>query len=81
MITSSNQRININIMEIVKILKDYSNTPLEKELSDFFSQELDTVICVEKVKNKKFLTKYIQPLNDFIIHTTAMPCCDVRRVL
>ena len=68
-------------MEIVKLLKDYSKTPLEKELSDYFSQELDTTICVEKIKNKKFMIQYIQPINDFIIHTTALPCTNTRRML
>ena len=68
-------------MEIIKLLKDYSKTPLEKELSDYFTQELDTTICVEKIKNKKFMIKYIQPLNDFIIHTTALPGANARRVI
>jgi len=73
--------ININVMEIIKILKDYSNSQLEKDLNDYFSQEFETTICREKIKNKDFMIKYIQPLNDFIIHTTAMPCCDTRRML
>ena len=68
-------------MEIIKILSDYSKTPLESDLSKYFSQELDTTICAEKIKNKNFIIKYVQPLNDFIIHTTALPCCDVRRML
>ena len=68
-------------MEIVKILKDYAKTPLEKELNQYFSQEIDSTICVEKIKNKDFLIKYLQPLNNFRIHTTALPCCDCRRML
>ena len=68
-------------MEIVKLLKDYANTPLEKELSNYFTQELDSTICVEKIKNKKFMLQYIQPINDFIIHTTALPCTNTRRML
>lgn len=68
-------------MEIVKLLKDYSKTPLESNLNDLLSQKLDTTICYEKITNKKFLLKYVQPINDFIIHTTALPCCDVRRML
>ena len=78
---SSSWGIIIIVMEIIKILKDYSKTPIEKELSSYFSQEFDTTICREKIKNKDFMIKYIQPLNDFIIHTTAMPCCDTRRML
>ena len=68
-------------MEIIKLLKDYSKTPLQEELSDYYTQELDCVICVEKIKNKDFMIQYVQPLHDFIIHTTAMPCTDARRML
>ena len=68
-------------MEIVKILKDYAKTPLEKELSAYFTQELDSTICVEKIKNKKFMVQYVRPINDFIIHTTALPCANIRRIL
>ena len=68
-------------MEIVKLLKDYSKTPLQKELSVYYTNELDSTICIEKIKNKKFMLQYIQPINDFIIHTTAMPCTNVRRMI
>lgn len=68
-------------MEIIKLLKDYAKTPLEQELSDYFTQELDSSICVEKIKNKKFLIQYIKPINDFIIHTTALPSTNARRML
>ena len=68
-------------MEIVKLLKDYSKTPLEKELSDYFTQELDSTICVEKIKNKKFMIQYVKPLNDFIVHTTALSGANARRML
>lgn len=68
-------------MEIVKLLKDYAKTPLQQELGDYFTQELDSVICTEKIKNKKFMIQYIKPLNDFIIHTTALPGTSARRML
>ncbi len=68
-------------MEIVKLLKDYAKTPQESSLTEYFSQEFDSTICCEKIKNKDFMIKYLKPLNDFIIHTTAMPCCDTRRLL
>jgi len=68
-------------MEIVKLLKDYSKTPFEKKMSEFFEQKFDSTICVEKIKNKEFLISYLKPLNDFVIHTTALPCCDSRRML
>ena len=67
-------------MEIVKLLHDYANTPLKQELSNYFMQELDSTICYEKIKNKKFMIQYIQPINDFIIHTTALPCTSARRM-
>ena len=68
-------------MEIIKLLKDYAKTPLEQELSDYFTQELDSTICVEKIKNKNFMIQYIQPINNFVIHTTALPCSNARRML
>lgn len=81
MLLSSIWRIYINSMKIVKLLKDYAKTPPEVDLSEFLSQKLDSTICYEPIKNKKYMIKYLQPLNDFIIHTTALPCCDARRVL
>ena len=68
-------------MEIVKLLKDYSKSPLENQLNDYFVQEFDSAICYEKILNKEFMIKHIMPINDFIIHTTAMPCCEARRIL
>ena len=68
-------------MEIVKLLTDYAKTPLEAELGKFFTQELDSTICVEKIKNKKFMIQYVKPINDFIIHTTALPSIGAKRML
>ena len=68
-------------MEIVKLLKDYAKTPLENNLTEYFSQEFDSTICYEQIKNKDFMIRHLQPLNDFVIHTTAMPCTDARRLL
>ena len=68
-------------MEIIKVLKDYAKNPLEESLCDYFSQELDSSICREPIKNKDFLVKYFQPVNDFIIHTTAVAGADARRML
>ncbi len=81
MMLSSIWRIYINIMKIVKLLKDYSKTPQQANLSKYLSQELESTICFEPIKNKKFMIKYIQPLNDFVIYTTAFPCADARRVI
>ncbi len=68
-------------MEIVKLLKDYSKTPLEEKVNEYLSAMLDSSICYEQIKNKEFLLQYIKPLNDFIIHTTSIPGCDARRML
>ncbi|MBR2069600.1 MAG: hypothetical protein IJ877_07575 [Candidatus Gastranaerophilales bacterium] len=68
-------------MEIIKILKDYSKTPLEAKINEYLSGSLDSTICREPIKNKEFMLQYIKPVNDFIIHTTAIPCCDVRRMI
>lgn len=68
-------------MEIIKLLKDYANTPFEKELNKYLSQEFESTICREPIKNKDFMIKYIQPLNDFIIHTTVTAGADARRML
>ena len=81
MMISSIWRININIMEIVKILKDYSKTPLEKELSEYFTQKLDSVVCCEKIKNTKFMLQYIKPVHDFVIYTTSLTGSGVTRML
>ena len=78
---SSKWWININVMEIIKLLKDYSKTPLEAELNDYFTQEFDSSICREPIRNKEFLIQYVMPINDLIVHTTAIPCCEPKRLL
>ena len=67
-------------MEIVKLLKDYSKTPLEKSINEFLSNNLDSTICREPIKNRDFLIQYIKPINDFIIHTNEMPYSECRRL-
>lgn len=78
---SSKWWINIIEMEIIKLLKDYSKTPLESQLKDYFLQEFDSSVCREPIRNKDFMVKYVMPINDLIIHTTALPCCDAKRLL
>lgn len=68
-------------MEIVKLLKDYSKNQLEKELNEYFTQQFDSCICHEKITNIEYMIKYVQPVNDFIIHTTAKPCMNTRRIV
>jgi len=67
-------------MEIVKLLKDYSKTPLEQKLNEYLSNSLDSTICREPIKNKEFLIHYIKPVNNFTIYTTAMPYSDCNRL-
>ena len=68
-------------MEIIKTLSDYSKTPLEKSLCQYFEKELSTTVCAEKITNKKFLLQYFQPLNDFVIYTTELPFADTKRLV
>ncbi len=68
-------------MNIVKVLDDYSKTEEQRELVEYLKGILPSTVCYEPIKNKEFLKKYMTPLNDFVIYTTAMPCVDVRRVL
>ena len=68
-------------MNIVKVLDDYSKTEEQRELVEYLKGILPSTVCYEPIKNKEFLRKYMTPLNDFVIYTTAMPCADVRRVL
>ena len=67
-------------MEIIKTLNDYSKTPLEKNLCQYFEKELANTICAEKITNKKFMLKYIQPQNNFVIYTNSMPFCSIKRI-
>ena len=80
MMKSSKWRININIVKIVKLLKDYSKTPLEANVGKYFANTMDSTICFEEIKNKKFLTQYVKPIHDFIIYTTELPFSGVRRI-
>ena len=68
-------------MEFVKLLKDYSKTPIEASLNDYLSNQLDSVICHEPIKNKEFMIKYIMPVNDLLIYTTALPFSGAKRIL
>lgn len=68
-------------MNIVKVLDDYSKTEDQRELVEYLKDVLPSTICYEPIKNKDFIRKYMTPLNDFVIWTTAMPCADTRRVL
>lgn len=68
-------------MEIIKLLKDYSKTPMEEKYGVLLHNKLESSICVEKIKNRNFMIKYPRPLNDFLITTTQLPCNNVRRVV
>lgn len=68
-------------MEIIKLIKDYSKTPLEKNIVEYLSDKFDSQICREPIKNRKYLLQYIKPINDFVIHTNAMPYANTRRIL
>ena len=59
-------------MKIVKLLKDYSKTPLEQGLSELLSNRVDSQICYEPIKNRKYIIEYNKPLHDVVIYTTAV---------
>ena len=80
MINFQKTRIRINIMDIVKILKDYSKTPLENKMNELLSGSLDSTICYEPIKNKDFIIQYMKPINDFIIYTNSLSCCDIKKI-
>lgn len=67
------------MMDIVKILKDYSKTPLENKVNDFLSNSLDSTICYEPIKNKEFIAQYMRPINNFIIYTNLVAGSDIKK--
>ena len=71
----------IQYMEIVKLLKDYATTSNRGKYGEYLHFKLDSSICVEKITNKNFMIKYLQPLNDLIIYTTELPCANIKRVV
>lgn len=61
-------------MKYVKIINDYSKNSLESTLAAYLTSCLDSSICFEEIKNVEFKIKYIQPLHNFIIYSTAVAC-------
>lgn len=68
-------------MYIVKVVDDYSKTPEQRNMAAYLREILPSVVCYEPIRNKEFIKRYMTPLNDFIIYTTAAPCADASRVL
>lgn len=71
----------MHVMNIVKMLSDYSKTDEQKDMVAYLKEVLPSVVCYEPIKNKDFIMRYMTPLNDFCIYTTAVPCADASRVL
>jgi len=71
----------MHAMNIVKMLDDYAKTDEQKDMATYLKEVLPSAICYEPIKNKEFMRRYMTPLNDFIIYTTAAPCADAARVL
>jgi len=67
-------------MDIVKSIFDYSKTPFENEVAKYIATRLDSVLCVEKIKNKDFMIKHLKPLNDFVIYSNALLPNYIKRV-
>jgi len=64
-------------MKIIKNYTDYIEDDFIKEcLKNRFSSD---VVEIE-IKNRAFMIAHLKPNHDFIIHTTAMPCCEPSRM-
>lgn len=68
-------------MEIIKTLKDYTNSPLGKGLYDYMINTLDSVTCREPIKNIEFMLQYVKPVHDFVIYTNAKYGANSKRLI
>ncbi|MBS4759870.1 MAG: hypothetical protein KHX03_04140 [Clostridium sp.] len=68
-------------MRIIKNLRDMSLNEDEKFFADIIKDEFGWNTCVEKIKNKDFLQRYVKPLHDFNIYTTAQPTAEGMRMI
>lgn len=68
-------------MDIIRTTDDYLGTEEDADLARFLKNKLRTDICEVKITNRDYMVKSLEPLNDFIIHTTAMPGAEPYRLL
>lgn len=81
MMKKGENRVKLECMDIIKNLSDFIETGEQVYTAEFMKNKLRTDVCEVKIKNKKFMLKYLEPSNDFIIHTTSIPCSDPSRLL
>ncbi len=68
-------------MDIIRITDDFVSSQEDKDLAMFIKNKIQTDVCEVKLTNKEYMVRHLEPLNDFVIHTTAMPCCEPYRLL
>lgn len=64
----------IFLMKYVKIISDYSRNSFEKNIAAYLANSLDSCTCFEEIKNINFKLRYVKPIHDFIIYSTAVAC-------
>lgn len=67
-------------MQIVKLLKDFPKSNLQKALGDYLNDKLESSTCFVEIKNIDFMLQYAKPLNDFVVYTNQLPCNGVIRI-
>ena len=60
------------MMYIVKNLKDYDLSHKQKIFAGYIKDNVDSVVCYEKITNRTAMRNYFAPDNDYEIYTTAI---------
>lgn len=68
-------------MDIVKNIRDLSLNEDQRFFADIIKEEFGCNTCVEKIMNRDFLYRYVQPVHDFNIYTTAQPTAEGMRMV
>lgn len=59
-------------MYIVKNLKDYDLSHKQRVFAGYIKDNVDSLVCYEKVTNRIAMRKYFAPSADYLIYTTAI---------
>ena len=59
-------------MYIVKNLKDYQLTHKQRIFAGYLKDNVDSLVCYERITNKNALRQYFAPANDFVEYCTAI---------
>ena len=70
-------------MNIVKNLKDYDLSHKQRIFAGFIKDNVDSLVCYEKITNLTAMRKYFAPDNDYEIYSTAIadPALLTRRAM